>query len=140
MAKILVSACLLGCACRYDGNSRPDEKVLALAEDNVLIPVCPEQLGGLPTPRCPSERQEGLRVLMKDGTDVSEHYRRGAETALHIARLNRVDYAVLKADSPSCGKGRIYDGSFTGAKGPGNGITADLLLENGIPVYSNEEL
>lgn len=153
MKKILVSACLLGCECRYDGASKPCEKVLALADNEkaVLIPVCPEQLGGLPTPRVPSERQrdsegrilpvtEEKSVIMKDGTDVSENYAKGAETALSIARLNKVDLAVLKSGSPSCGKALIYDGSFTGTKAPGNGVTVDLLESNGIKVLSEEDL
>ena len=153
MKKILVSACLLGCECRYDGKSKPCEKVLALAEkkDTVLIPVCPEQMGGLPTPRTPSERQRtkkgSLRsisrpgaVLMKDGTDVSSHYKRGAEMALAIANLNKADYAILKSGSPSCGKGIIYDGSFSGKKAEGNGVTTELLLKEGFKVLSEEEL
>ena len=173
MAKILVSACLLGCACRYDGASKPCEKVLALAEDpeNVLIPVCPEQMGGLTTPRNPSERQrdeEGFvlplflnspdgnlppqaraeseamalprALIMNDGTDVSENYARGVEIALRIAEINRVDYAILKSGSPSCGKGLIYDGSFSGTKVPGNGVTTDALLAAGYKVLSEEEL
>lgn len=153
MAKILVSACLLGCQCRYDRASKPCEKVLALAEDpeNVLIPVCPEQMGGLTTPRNPSERQrdaEGVvlpliqprALIMNDGTDVSENYARGVEIALRIAEINRVDYAILKSGSPSCGKGLIYDGSFSGTKVPGNGVTTDALLAAGYKVLSEEEL
>ena len=142
MARIIVSACLLGCKCRYDGASKPCERVLKLAEEgNVLIPVCPEQMGGLPTPRIPSERQPGgFPILMKDGTDVTENYRRGVDTALEIARLNRADYAIFKAGSPSCGKGLIYDGSFTGKKIPGNGITVQAFLDAGYTVYSDEEL
>ena len=90
----------------------PNEKVLGLSNDNILIPVCPEQMGGLSTPRNPSECQEDGRVLMNDGTDVTENYRRGAEMALKIAEINDIDYAIMKAKSPSCGKGLIYDGSF----------------------------
>lgn len=153
MKKILVSACLLGCACRYDGKSKPCEKVLELAEDpeNVLIPICPEQMGGLTTPRKPSERQrdengrivdpsEPRALIMNDGTDVTDNYRRGVEIALRIAELNGIDYAILKSGSPSCGKGIIYDGSFSGAKAEGNGITADALLAAGYEVLSEEEL
>ncbi len=141
MAKILVSACLLGCNCRYDGLSKPNEKVLALAKDNVLIPICPEQMGGLTTPRIPSERQQGSdRILAKDGTDVTDNYKRGVETALRIAKLNNIDYAVLKTGSPSCGKGLIYDGTFSGNKIRGNGITAEALLKEGFKVFSDEEL
>ena len=151
MKKILVSACLLGCECRYDGKGKPCEKVLDLSAENVLIPVCPEQLGGLPTPRTPSERQRtvkgGLRsvsrpgaVLMKDGSDVTDAYRKGAAEALAIARLNDIDLAVLKSGSPSCGKDLIYDGSFSGTKAPGNGVTAEALLSAGFEVLTEEDL
>ena len=152
MKKILVSACLLGFECRYDGKSKPCEKLLSLAKDDtVLIPVCPEQLGGLPTPRLPSERQrtdkgalKSVRckgaVLMNDGTDVTANYKKGAAIALEAAKLNDVDCAVLKSGSPSCGKGLIYDGSFSGAKAEGNGVTAELLLKNGFKVLTEEEL
>ena len=153
MKKIIVSACLLGCECRYDGKSKPCSKVLELAKkkDTVLIPVCPEQMGGLPTPRVPSERQRtskgSLRsisrsgaVLMKDGRDATEEYKKGAEAALMIAKLNDAELAILKSGSPSCGKGLIYDGSFSGKKAPGNGVTAELLLQNGIKVITEEDL
>ena len=141
MAKILVSACLLGCPTRYDGASKPSEALLRLAENNVLIPVCPEQLGGLSTPRLPSERTpDGEKVLAKNGADVTEQYRRGAETALRIAELNRVDYCVLKSGSPACGSGLIYDGSFTGRKVPGDGVAAEMLKKAGFRVMTEEDL
>ena len=141
MAKILVSACLLGCPTRYDGASKPSDAVLALAKDNVLIPVCPEQLGGLSTPRLPSERTpDGTKVMAKNGTDVTEQYMRGAETAKKLADLNQVDYCILKAGSPACGSGLIYDGSFTGKKVEGNGVAAELLKKNGFKVISEEDL
>ena len=141
MGTILVSACLLGCKTRYDGRSTPCDKVLALAKDNVLIPVCPEQMGGLTTPRLPSERQPGQDlILMKDGTDVTENYKRGVEITLDIARLNHVDYCILKSGSPSCGKGLIYDGTFSGKKIPGDGITAETLMKAGFRVISENEL
>ena len=110
---ILVSACLLGCACRYDGQSKPNPLVQELARRGLAVPVCPEQLGGLPTPRKPSERR-GDRVVMSDGRDVTAEYRRGAEETLRLARLYGCTAAVLKERSPSCGCGRIYDGTFTG--------------------------
>lgn len=138
MAKILVSSCLLGSQCRYKGDGCRCEKVLALAENHILIPVCPEQMGGLATPRDPSERVND-RVMSCKGRDVTEQFRKGAENALFLAQLNHVDFAVFKANSPSCGKGIIYDGTFTGGKKEGNGITADLLLENGIPVFTEDE-
>lgn len=134
---ILVSACLLGACCRYDGKGQKNEAVAALAERYHLIPVCPEQLGGLPTPRTPAERK-GERVITKDGRDVTEEYRRGAQEALKLARLFGCEAAVLKARSPSCGSGEIYDGTFSGKKCAGNGVCAQLLLENGLRVFSEE--
>ena len=112
MENILISACLLGVCCRYDGESKPIMQTVALMERYHLVPVCPEQLGGLPTPREPSERQ-GCAVVMKSGTDVTAQYRRGAEQTLHLARLYGCKAAVLKERSPSCGSGRIYDGTFS---------------------------
>ena len=139
MAKILVSACLLGVECRYKGDSMPCEAVLALKDKHTLIPVCPEQSGGLPTPRIPSERV-GDKVMTRDGRDVTAEYNKGAETALYLAKELGADLAILKANSPSCGKGMIYDGTFTGGKREGNGVTSDLLIKNGIPVYTEEEI
>lgn len=138
MAVILVSSCLLGCNCRYKGDGCRNERVLKLKDKHILIPVCPEQMGGLETPRNPSERVND-RVLSNAGRDVTEQFRKGAETALFLAQLNRADFAVFKANSPSCGKGIIYDGTFTGGKKEGNGMTTDLLLEHGIPVYTEDE-
>ncbi len=138
MAVILVSSCLLGCNCRYKGDGCRNERVLKLKDKHILIPVCPEQMGGLETPRNPSERIND-KVLSNAERDVTEQFRKGAETALFLAQLNRVDFAVFKANSPSCGKGIIYDGTFTGGKKEGNGMTTDLLLENGIPVYTEDE-
>lgn len=139
MAVILVSSCLLGCACRYKGDDCKNEKILELAKEHILLGVCPEQMGGLETPRDPSEIV-GDKVLSCAGRDVTAQYQKGAEAALYLAKLNHVDFAILKAKSPSCGKGLIYDGTFTGNKVPGNGVTVSLLLENGIPVYTEDEL
>ena len=139
MEKILVSACLLGISCRYDGRSVPNEQVIALSEKYALIPVCPEIYGGLSTPRTPSERV-GERVLMKDGRDVTENYARGAEATVRLAELSGAKYAILKAKSPSCGKGRIYDGTFTGRLVDGNGVTAENLTRVGIKVLTEDEL
>ena len=136
---LLISACLLGVGCRYDGVRVKKIDVEALKERFNLIPVCPEILGGLPTPRIPSERIGGS-VMMKDGKDVTENFARGAEESLTIARSLDCDIALLKAKSPSCGKGRIYDGSFTGTLTDGNGVTADLLLAEGIKVYTEDEI
>ena len=135
---LLVSACLLGCACRYDGGRKPCAAVRTLAAKHTLIPVCPEQLGGLPTPRHPSERQ-GERVVMDTGADVTEPYRRGAEAALRLCRLLHCQAAILKERSPSCGCGTIYDGTFTGTLTAGDGVTAELLLQNGITVLGESQ-
>lgn len=136
---ILVSACLLGVRCRYDGASKPNEAVLKLMERHTLIPVCPEQLGGLATPRPPAERQ-GEAVRTQSGTDVTEQYRRGAEEALRLCRLYDCRAAVLKERSPSCGSGAVYDGTFSGTLTDGDGVTAELLRANGIPVYGESAL
>ena len=136
---ILVSACLLGESCRYDGKSKPCERVIALKDTYNLIPVCPEVMGGLPTPRVPSEIC-GERVLMKDGRDVTENYNRGAQTALEIARQNACTVAILKEKSPSCGSGAIYDGSFSGTLTHGDGVAAALLKAHGIRVVGESEI
>ena len=139
MSKILVSSCLLGIECRYKGDACPCQKVIELSKDHTLIPVCPEQAGGLPTPRTPSERV-GDKVMMRDGTAVTAEYQKGAQTALYLATTLGADFAILKANSPSCGKGTIYDGTFTGGKCAGNGVTAETLINNGIPVYTEDEV
>lgn len=134
MENILVSACLLGVSCRYDGKSKPNENVIALKDRYNLIPVCPEIMGGLPTPRTASEIQ-GCQVVMGDGTNVTKEYRKGAEEVLRLCRLFECKRAVLKEKSPSCGCGKVYDGTFSGKLIDGNGITAKLLMENGIEVF-----
>ncbi|MBQ3014365.1 MAG: DUF523 domain-containing protein [Clostridia bacterium] len=139
MKNILVSACLLGEPCRYDGKSKPCERVIALKGTYNLIPICPEVMGGLPTPRTPSEIC-GERVLMKDGRDVTENYNRGAETALAIARENACTVAILKEKSPSCGSGLIHNGSFDGGLVEGDGITTQLLKQNCICVLGESEI
>ncbi len=138
--KILVSACLLGAPCRYDGKSKPCQAVMALSQRHTLIPVCPEVAGGLPTPRAPSERQPTGGVKNRDGEDVTAFYQAGAEAVLSIAREHGVTHAILKEKSPACGKGRIYDGSFTKILCQGNGVCADLLLQNGILVLGESEI
>lgn len=136
--RILISACLLGCRCRYDGASKPQPWIAALAERHTLVPVCPEQLGGLSTPRPPAERC-GVRVVTREGGDVTAQYRRGAEEALRLCRLLGCNAALLKERSPSCGSGAIYDGTFTGTVTAGDGVTAELLRKNGIPVYGETQ-
>lgn len=136
---LLVSACLLGIACRFDGAAKPNDAVLALAREHTLIPVCPECYGGLPIPRPPSECRDG-GVWSQTGAEVTAQYRRGAEAALHLAQTLGAQAAILKERSPSCGHGTIYDGSFTRTLVPGDGVTAALLLEHGIPVFGESQL
>ena len=131
---ILVSACLLGTPCRYNGKGVLDPQVEALMREHHLVPVCPEILGGLATPRTPAERV-GDRVRTEDGTDVTAAYERGEREALRLARLFGCQAAVLKEKSPSCGAGQIYDGTFTRKLIPGNGVCAQMLLDAGIKVY-----
>ncbi|MDD4311062.1 MAG: DUF523 domain-containing protein [Eubacteriales bacterium] len=135
---ILVSACLLGVPCRYDGTGQADERILALAKTCHLIPVCPEQLGGLPTPR-PSAERNGTRVLTRDDRDVTAPFLRGAQETRRLARLFACRIAILKANSPSCGSGQIYDGCFCGRLIPGDGMTAALLKQDGLTVLSEKD-
>ncbi len=137
--KILISACLLGRPCRYDGKSKPCAEVIALGEAFDLIPVCPETDGGLSTPRLPCEIQKN-RVIRSDGEDLTTPYLKGANHALAKARENGCKIAVLKEKSPSCGTHFRYDGSFQGILMEGSGLTAKLLKENGIRVYSENEI
>ena len=136
--KILVSACLLGVCCRYDGQAKPHEGVLSLLGRHALIPVCPEIYGGLATPR-PAAERVGKRVLTAQGGDVTAQYRRGAEETLRLGRLYGCEAALLKERSPSCGSGVIHNGRFDGELTPGDGVTAALLRANGIAVYAESE-
>ncbi|MEM2249174.1 MAG: DUF523 domain-containing protein [Candidatus Bathyarchaeia archaeon] len=135
----LCSACLLGIKCRYDGRDALNEKVIELLKTEILIPVCPEQLGGLPTPREPAEIRDE-RVITRSGKDVTENFKRGAEEVLKIAKLFDIKEAVLKQGSPSCGCGRIYNGTFSGKTVKGDGITTALLKKHGIKVITEEDL
>ena len=136
---LLVSACLLGIYCRYDGRCETDERVMGLADEHVLIPVCPEQLGGLPTPRQAVELFDG-RAVTRDGDDLTEDFARGTLQALRVARLNKARAAVLQPRSPSCGRGVIYDGTFSGTRIQGNGMLAQALAEEGLLLLVPEEL
>ncbi len=136
---ILISGCLLGLCCRYDGKSKPNENIKALSEKYYLIPICPEQLGGLPTPRYPSEII-GERVVSCTGIDVTAEYRRGAVEALRLSQLFGCKKAILKERSPSCGFGRVYDGSFSGGLVDGNGVSAALLAANGIEIFGESRI
>lgn len=137
---ILVSACLLGVCCRYDGDTNgPHPDIQALMQEHNLIPVCPEIMGGLPTPRPPAERR-GEAVINRDHRDVTEQYLRGAEEALKLCHLYQCRYAILKERSPSCGTGRIYDGTFSGRLVHGYGVAADLLSAYGVIVLGESEV
>lgn len=136
MESILISACLLGVNSKYNGGNNLRKKLLDLKGYN-LIPVCPEQLGGLSTPRSPSEIREN-KVLNDRGEDVTEFFVRGAEETLKLAKIFNCKMAILKESSPSCGVNKVYDGSFSGNKIDGMGMTTSLLSENGIEVISDE--
>jgi uncharacterized protein YbbK (DUF523 family) len=136
--KLLVSACLMGLCTRFDGESKANSQVLALAGGHSLIPVCPEQLGGLPTPR-PASELRGGRVINRLGVDVTAAFVRGAEEACQVYRLCGCEAAVLKLRSPSCGKGLVYDGSFSGTLTAGDGVFAALLKARGVAVYGEDE-
>lgn len=137
---VLVSACLLGVRCNHLGASNTSPAVIALGERDHLVPVCPETVGGLPTPRPPAEIQADGTVRRADGTDVTDAYRRGAEHTVRVAVACRATAAVLKERSPSCGCHQVYDGSFTRTRVPGEGVTAAALRAAGIPVCSEEDV
>ncbi len=133
--------CLLGEPCRYDGKSVPLDGTIIekLKEKYTLVTVCPEQEGGLPTPRIPAERQ-GENVVRRDGVDVTAEYRKGAEVALSLCRRFGISIALMKAKSPSCGAGRIYDGTFSGTLTDGDGVTVSLLSGNGIKIFTENDI
>ncbi len=137
--RILVSACLLGENCKYNGGNNDNPAVCRLAEEHELVPFCPERAGGLPCPRPPAEKRGG-GVWDKTGKDVTAAFRRGAEQALRTALEQGCKTAILKARSPSCGSGEIYDGTFTGTVVPGDGVAAAKLKAHRIVVLTEEEL
>ena len=137
--KIAVSACLLGENCKYNGGNNFSEKVAKFVQGHEVIPVCPEVMGGLPTPRESSEIVDGV-VRHKDGTSVDEEFRRGAEIALEKVLENGVELVILQSRSPSCGVKQVYDGTFSGTLIPGQGVFAKLLTENGIEVIDVSDL
>ena len=139
MKKLLCSACLLGTPCRYDGKSKPVTGIKKLQEKFEIYPICPEVLGGLSTPRLPCEIMCG-RVLRKDGKDLTDSYLLGARRTLEIAKRENIQIALLKEKSPSCGVHFRYDGSFQGHLIPKKGITASLLEQHGIQVFSEDEI
>ncbi len=145
MKKTLVSACLLGVNCRYDGGNCRNEDVLKHSKTDEIIPVCPEEAGGLPTPRPPVEIVGGdgndvldgkAKVLTADGEDKTDEYLKGAQHALKLAISQSATCAILKSNSPSCGCTKIYDGSFSGKLAAGDGVTTALLKRHGIKVIS----
>lgn len=138
---MLVSACLLGVRCTHDGTHNETPAVVALGSTHRLVPVCPETVGGLPTPRPPAERSaDDGRVRTADGDDVSDAYERGARQAVRLAAATGAAAAVLKARSPSCGCRQIYDGTFTRTRVDGEGVTAEALRRAGVEVVSEEDV
>lgn len=142
---IAVSACLLGTPCRYDGRAKPCEAARHLCElpGVTVVPVCPEAAGGLPAPRTPSEivgSGADRRVVDPQGTDRTDAFRRGAQKTLELVREVGCTVAVLKSKSPSCGIGRVYDGSFSGQLVTGNGVAAEALLAAGVAAIDEELL
>lgn len=137
----IVSACLAGIKCRYDGRANTNERIKKLVEEGKAIPVCPEVLGGLPTPRTPCEIIDNngrIKVINKNEIDCTEEFLEGAKKALAIGQIVGVKKAILKSKSPSCGNGEIYDGSFSGKLIKGQGVTTKLFIDNGIEVYTEK--
>ncbi len=135
----IVSACLAGIKCRWDVEVKPCQKVIDLVRQGKAIPVCPEQLGGLTTPRAPAE-QKADKVFTKDGRDLTVQFEKGAEEALRFAKLANCTEAILKSKSPSCGSGKVYDGTFSGKLIDGDGVTAKLFKKNNIKVFTEKEI
>lgn len=136
---ILISGCLLGLKCRYDGKEKKLHNIEKLINKYNLIPICPEQLGGLTTPRTPAEILNN-KVITQDNKDVTDNYKLGAEEALKLAKLFNCKKAILKENSPSCGCGKIYDGSFSHNLIIGNGVTSELFLKNGIEIIGESQI
>ena len=135
----IVSACLAGIKCKRDGEAKPCKKVIELVKQGKAIPICPEQLGGLTTPRSPAE-QKNNKVFTKDGEDVTAQFEKGANAVLQIAKSFNCKEAILKSKSPSCGSGKIYDGTFSGKLIDGDGITTKLLKKNNIKTFTEGEI
>ncbi len=139
MSKILVSKCLLGEKCRYDGKVMCFDNVIKKIKGHEVFVVCPEMDGGLLCPRPPAERI-GEKIIANNGVDVTQEYMRGAQIALQTAKENEVDFCILKSRSPSCGNCQIYDGTFSGKIIDGMGVTSELLKKNGFLVLNEEEI
>lgn len=145
---ILVSACLAGLDSKYNGKSNYNEYIERLVREGKAIMVCPEQMGGLPTPRDSCEIVCGVggdvlegksKIIDSKGQNQTEKFLKGAEETLKVGRLYNIKKAILKSKSPSCGVGKIYDGTFSGKLTEGNGVTAELLVRNGFEVITEEE-
>lgn len=139
-APVAVSACLLGTPCRYDGQQRRNQTVLDAIARLTVIPICPEGAGGLPVPRPPAEAQPDGRIVLRDGRDVSEQFALGAARSLERVRESGASVAILKAHSPSCGVGQVYDGTFSGRLRTGDGVATRLLMDAGVSVLDEREL
>lgn len=137
--KVLVSACLLGENCKYNGGNNYDPAVVDWLRDHEVVPVCPEVLAGMPVPRIPVELRGG-RAVNKEGADVDAAYRAGVAQAVQRAKAERIELAVLKSRSPTCGVKQIYDGTFSGTLVDGQGLLAQALRENGFRVIDAEDL
>ncbi|MEL7567662.1 MAG: DUF523 domain-containing protein [Dehalobacterium sp.] len=144
---IMISACLLGANCKYSGGNNKNPQLISLLKDKNVIPVCPEELGGLTTPREPAEiingtglevLQDKAKICAKDGTDITKYFLKGAKKIKEIAESHHIDLAIMKERSPSCGVDKIYDGSFQGKVIPGSGVSTTLLKKMGISVISEE--
>ena len=135
--KILISACLIGLNCKYNGGNNENSKLVELMKEKDLVPICPEQLGGLKTPRVSAERKQE-KVITKEGVDVTKEYQKGAEEVLNLAKKLNIKKAILKSRSPSCGIDEIYDGTFSHTLIKRDGVTAELLKKNGIEVISSD--
>ena len=139
MMKIMVSACLLGENCKYNGGNNSSPELLSLLSGHEVIPVCPEVLGGLPTPRVPAEIVNGT-VTNRDGMSVDDAFRQGAKKGLEIALREKPDLIILQSRSPSCGVKEIYDGTFTGKRIPGHGVFAEMAMQAGFRVADVEDV
>lgn len=140
---IVISACLCGCNCKYNGGNNENEQCVKLFKEGKAVIICPEQLGGMTTPRLPAEileKNKEISVINKEGEDVTRFFEKGAEESLKIAKLINAKIAILKEGSPSCGSKYIYDGKFSKSKIKGEGITAKLFRKNGIEVFSEDNI
>lgn len=140
----LVSSCLAGVNCRYDGKNSENKVILKLVKEGKAIAVCPEQLAGLTTPRVPCEiiidKTGNKKIVNRDGKDLTKEFMEGAKKTLAIGKAIGVKKAILKSKSPSCGCGFVYDGTFSGKLIKGNGLTTEMLIKNGIEVYTENDL